>query len=262
MVEPLSVDEIRRLFAVADEDAARRLARRFAGDEREGVRALVARARKQAKHSRVEDRRLDTMAVWQEELHAAGHVIVAGVDEVGRGALAGPLTACAIILPVDVRIRGLDDSKAIIPPRRVELAQEISGVATAFSVAHIEPSDIDAMGMTAANRAVMRAAIAGLGVSVDHVLVDGIDDHLGMSCTAVIDGDAKVACIAAASIVAKVTRDALMVALDERYPGWGFGQHKGYSTPEHKRCIDQIGLSPIHRRSFSPCAQLELFDLD
>lgn len=258
-----SLDEIRSLFSQADDDALRRLARRFASDERQGVKDLVARARRRLKSVRAEDARLEAMWAWQADLHEAGYVVVAGVDEVGRGALAGPLTACAVVLPADARIVGLDDSKALLPERRVALAEEIRGLALAVNVAHVEPGEIDALGMTAANRGVMRAAVSGLGLSVDHVLVDGIDDRLELPCTAVVDGDAKVACIAAASIVAKVTRDALMRELDQRYPGWGFAQHKGYSTPEHKRAIDRLGLSAVHRRSFAPCAGMDpLFELD
>lgn len=262
-MRPPSIEELRHAFSDADEATLPRLVRKYAKDEREGVRDLVARARSRMKASRAEDERLERLASYQTALHEQGYVVVAGVDEVGRGALAGPLTACAVILPVTCRIRGLDDSKALLPERRVELAEQVRAEALAVSVAHVEPGDLDALGMTAANRGAMRSAIDGLGVEVEHVLVDGIDDHLGLPCTAVVDGDAKVACIAAASIVAKVTRDALMRELDAVYPGWGFARHKGYSTAEHKAAIDRLGLSPVHRRSFSPCAGVDtLFDLD
>lgn len=259
-----TVDAIRASFAEAeDTPALERLCRRHAKDEREGVRDMVARARRRLKALRAEDSRLEAMAEAQAGLHASGFAVVAGVDEVGRGALAGPLTACALILPHEVRIPGLDDSKALTPEQRELLAESIRDLATAFHVAHVQPSEIDALGMTAANRNAMRNAIEGLRVTVDHVLVDGIDDKLGIACTAVIDGDAKVSCIAAASIVAKVTRDALMVAMDAEYPGYGFARHKGYSTPEHKDAIDRLGLTPLHRRSFSPCMRTEpLFELE
>jgi ribonuclease HII len=125
--------------------------------------------------------------------------------------------------------------------------------AEAWAVAHVEPAEIDHFGMTQANRLAMRRALDGLGRELDHVLVDGIDGHLGLPCTTVIDGDAKVACIAAASVVAKVTRDALMVELHVEYGGYGLAQNKGYSTAEHLAAIREFGPSAIHRRSFTPC---------
>jgi ribonuclease HII len=121
-------------------------------------------------------------------------------------------------------------------------------------VAHVEPEEIDRFGMTQANRLAMRRALDGLGRALDHTLVDGIDGNLGLPCTTVISGDSKVACIAAASVVAKVTRDALMRRLDLVHPGYDLGSNKGYSTADHLAAIRQLGPSAIHRLSFAPCS--------
>jgi ribonuclease HII len=161
------------------------------------------------------------------------------------------------VLPPSPRILGLNDSKVIAPPRRVEIAARIRDVALAFSVAHVPAADIDSLGMTAALRRAMGAAIAGLGLDPDHVVVDGLPMRVSPNETAVVGGDAKVAAVAAASIVAKVTRDALMVDLAAQHPVYGFEIHKGYSTAEHIDAINRHGLSPEHRRSFTPCGGTE-----
>jgi ribonuclease HII len=256
MARQLSITEIRELFGAASGPAdLQRLVRRFRADERNGVADIVEVARRKLKRFRAEDKRLLGLYELQAALEAEGAGVIAGVDEVGRGSLAGPLTAAAVILPVDAIVPRLNDSKLLTPDQREEVAAVVREVAIAWSVAHVEASEIDHFGMTQANRLAMRRALDGLGVALDHVLVDGIDGKLGMecACTTVIDGDAKVACIAAASVVAKVTRDRLMADLDALYPGYGFAQNKGYSTHEHFVALRTLGPSDIHRRSFAPC---------
>lgn len=249
------LDEIRALFAAAPPARLPALIRRFKDDDRKGVVETVEAARRRLKKFRAENRRLLALYDTQAELQERGFTAVAGVDEVGRGSLAGPLTAAAVILDVDAVIPGLNDSKLLTPERREEVAALVREVATAYSVAHVEAAEIDQFGMTQANRLAMRRALDGIGVALDHVLIDGIDGKLGMSCecTTVVDGDAKVACIAAASVIAKVTRDDIMRRLDAEYPGYGFAQNKGYSTAEHLEVIRAIGPSAIHRLSFTPC---------
>lgn len=247
------IDECRAMLAAASVEELPRLIRRFRSDPRKGVADALAAARRRLKRARMEDDRLLALAVMQTELHEAGFTVVAGVDEVGRGALAGPLTAAAVIISVESVVPGLNDSKLLTPERRQEVAAVVWEVAEAWCVSHVEPGEIDHFGMTQANRLAMRRALDGLGVALDHTLVDGIDGNLGLPCTTVVDGDAKVACIAAASVIAKVTRDALMLELDASYPGYGLAQNKGYSTAEHLAAIRRLGPSEIHRRSFAPC---------
>ncbi|HEY3318640.1 MAG TPA: ribonuclease HII [Coriobacteriia bacterium] len=253
MGERPSIEEVRALLSSASMTHLPRVIARFKDDERKGVADAIAAARRRLKRYRAEDRRLLALYELQAELHEQGLVVIAGVDEVGRGALAGPLTAAAVILPVDAIVPGLNDSKLLTPEKREEVAVVVRELSEAWAVAHVEAEEIDHFGMTQANRLAMRRALDALGVQLDHALVDGIDGHLGLPCTTVVDGDAKVACIAAASVVAKVTRDAIMVELDAVYAGYGLAQNKGYSTHEHLIAVRTLGPSAIHRRSFTPC---------
>ena len=182
----------------------------------------------------------------------------AGVDEAGRGPLAGPVVASAVILDPRRRIRGIRDSKVIEPEERTELAIKIRASAIAWSVAWADVAEIDNLNILQATYLAMRRALLGLPVRPAHVQIDG--DRcpsfrgLSLDCSfeAIVDGDARRICIGAASILAKTTRDAMMVGLDAIYPQYGFASHKGYSTPEHFEALEKYGPSPIHRRSFEP----------
>jgi ribonuclease HII len=182
----------------------------------------------------------------------------AGVDEAGRGPLAGPVVASAVILDPRKRIRGIRDSKVIEPQERTELAIKIRSSAIAWSVAWADVEEIDNLNILQATYLAMRRALLGLRVRPAHVQVDGdrcpsfIGLSLDCSFEAIVDGDARRICIGAASILAKTTRDAMMVGLDAIYPQYGFASHKGYSTPEHFEALSKYGPSPIHRRSFEP----------
>ena len=195
-----------------------------------------------------EQQRIDTLYERQRLAGAAACVI--GVDEVGRGAVAGPLTVAAVALPLEPVITGLDDSKKLSPKRREELAAIIQTTALAKGIAHIEPAQIDRIGMAAALRRAMVLAIDACQVTPDLILIDGKPMHLHVGEEYVVKGDSKVACIAAASIVAKVTRDALMVGYEREYPGYGFASNKGYASAGHIQAIKGLGLSAIHRASF------------
>ena len=192
--------------------------------------------------------RVEAMYALQEELGGSG--VVLGVDEVGRGAVAGPLTVAAVAVPQDPKIWGLNDSKQLTPARREVLAQQIEDIALAVGIAHIPPKKIDEVGMARALRSAMAQAIRNAGVDASAVLIDGNPVHVHDREVCVVKGDAKVACIAAASIVAKVTRDALMVGYDEVYPGYHLRECKGYASSEHIEAIRKLGLSDIHRASF------------
>ncbi|MDR1014237.1 MAG: ribonuclease HII [Coriobacteriales bacterium] len=191
-----------------------------------------------------------TCALYERQRQAGAAACVVGVDEVGRGSVAGPLTVAAVALPLEPPIFGLDDSKRLTPARREELAQEIHRLARAVGISHIEPDIIDRIGMAASLRAAMVQAIESCGLEPDLVLIDGRPVHVHAKECCIVKGDASVACIAAASIVAKVTRDALMVAADAAYPGYGFASHKGYASAGHVEAIQGMGLTPLHRKTF------------
>lgn len=184
--------------------------------------------------------------------------LVAGVDEAGRGPLAGPVVAAAVILDPRRRIRGIRDSKVLQAEERETLAIKIRGTALAWSVAWADVEEIDCLNILQATHLAMRRALIGLRIHPGHVQVDGnlCPSFLGlpMKCSfeAIIDGDALRTCIGAASILAKVTRDRMMVGLHGVYPDYGFDSHKGYSTPQHYEALDRHGPTPIHRRSFEP----------
>lgn len=246
-----SVAEIRAALSAASGRRLRALLSALADDERAGVRSLVASTRARLQAARRESARTARLYAIECELHDRGCALVAGLDEVGRGALAGPLTAAAVVLPPAPRIEGLDDSKRLSPQRREELAEEIRVMAVAVGVAHVSAAEIDSLGMTAALRRAMSLALAGLSVTPDHVVLDGLPLRVVENETAIVQGDTKVAAIAAASIVAKVTRDALMRSIASDHPEYQFDINKGYGTSEHLAAITRVGLCPLHRRSFS-----------
>jgi ribonuclease HII len=185
--------------------------------------------------------------------YLARHGLIAGVDEAGRGPLAGPVVAAAVILPNRCELPNLNDSKKLSPAQREALYPLIRRQALAIGVGIVEAAEIDRINIRQASFAAMRQALGGLNVMPAHVLVDGYPIPEGpASQTGIIGGDGKSAHIAAASIIAKVTRDALMLELDRQFPAYGFSRHKGYGTPEHLDALKRHGPCPFHRRSFSP----------
>lgn len=253
---PPTLAALRARLAAATGDELETLLCILADDPRAGAHALLSATQARALRIEAEDTRLELLMRMQRELHARGIVTVAGVDEVGRGALAGPVTAGAVILRADVRIEGLDDSKRLSHHARERVAKLIREQAVAWSVAHAGPDEIDAIGIGPATRLAWRRALEGLGMPFGHVLVDGNDGRgLGTAVTTVVRGDSLVACIAAASVLAKVTRDTLMADLAPSYPGYGFEGNRGYGSPDHLEQIRSVGPSAVHRRSFSPCSE-------
>ena len=181
---------------------------------------------------------------------------MAGVDEVGMGPLAGPVVAAAVVLPETASLPGLNDSKRLSAAARERLAARIHEQALGVGLGIVEPEDVDRRGIYRAGLEAMRRAVLALPHAPDHVLVDArtIPD-LACAQTPIVGGDALDGSIAAASIVAKVARDAIMRRLDERYPGWGLARHMGYPTPQHFAALRRLGPSPVHRRSFAPVAR-------
>lgn len=182
-----------------------------------------------------------------------GLQLVAGVDEAGRGPLAGPVIAAAVILDEGDRIDGLADSKTLSEQRREQLARVITDKSLACSIGRADHTEIDRLNILNASLLAMQRAIDGLAIKPHRVLVDGnrcpVTNH---PVTAIIQGDRTEACISAASILAKVSRDREMLEMDRRFPGYGFARHKGYPTRQHVRALSEIGPCPIHRRSFKP----------
>lgn len=254
----LTVVQVRALFDEArlrdeaddasDGAAQERLAARFDDDARARVAALVRSTRRRLDRQRAERDRVREMYRLQRELGGPG--VLLGVDEVGRGSIAGPLTVGAVALPDEPIVWGVNDSKQLTPERREELAVRIRDVALAVGIGHASPEEIDACGMAACLRMAMRRAIEASGVDAAAVLIDGLPVHVHPREVTLPHGDARVACIAAASIVAKVERDAIMVQAEQRYPGYGFAASKGYASPEHIESIRRRGITDYHRASF------------
>ena len=194
-------------------------------------------------------------------LRALGHGRVAGLDEAGRGAWAGPVCAAAVVLPLQrddltTVLDGVRDSKLLSPGRREALLPVIQEVAVAAAVGWGAPAEIDVWGIVAATRRAMSRAVAELGDQVDALLVDYLElPGLGFPQQSLPKADARCLSVAAASILAKVERDRLMIAFEEEYPGYGFAQHKGYGTPQHRDALAHLGSSPIHRLSWRPMRQ-------
>jgi ribonuclease HII len=192
---------------------------------------------------------------YEKKAWAAGALRVAGVDEVGRGSLFGPVVAAAVILDPGYRVRGLRDSKLLEPERREMLAQRIREHAVAWAIAAVDAARIDQINIYQASRVAMREAVMRLSPDADHLLIDALRLDCEQPQQAIIHGDALSASIAAASILAKVERDRMMCEWDAVFPLYGLASHKGYSTPQHLAALREHGPSPLHRQSFAPVWQ-------
>ena len=194
--------------------------------------------------------------IEEKSLISQGYRLIAGVDEVGRGALAGPVIAAAVILPVKLRVRWLHqvrDSKCLIPAMREFLFPRIQEITLSIGIGTVGHETIDTLGIVRATRMAMKSAIEQLSPAPQHLLIDYLHlPELTIPQKGLVNGDGRCFSIACASIVAKVTRDRLMVEMDGIHPGYGFAQHKGYGTEKHLACLRRLGPCPIHRRSFQP----------
>lgn len=239
-------------------------------DARGGARSLARQVRTRRRKSRMEAQRLRRLLQFETELWEQGFEFIAGVDEAGMAPLAGPVVAGAVILPRNYKLRGLTDSKKILDQtKREEMAAQIKLDALAWATGRAEVEEIDEINIYHAGLLAMRRAVEGLEMAPDYVLVDARKiPQCSIPQRGIIRGDMLSASIAAASIIAKTTRDAHMAELDKAYPGYGLAAHKGYGTPAHYRALNALGACPIHRRSFGPIRQVlgldpvqtELFD--
>ena len=221
-------------------------------DGRAGVQAAISKRKHELQKRVDEDLRLEKMLAYENELYAQGIDLIAGVDEVGRGPLAGPVVAAAVILPKACKIPGLNDSKKIPKSKHKEIYEVVLQNAIAIGIGVKDNQVIDQVNIYEATKLAMMEAIGQLEPQPQHLLIDAMRLDLPISQTSIIKGDANSLSIAAASIVAKVTRDQMMEEFDCEYPGYDFTQNAGYGTANHLAGLDKLGVTPIHRRSFEP----------
>ena len=221
-------------------------------DGRAGVQAAISKRKRELQKQVDEDLRLEKMLAYEKELYAQGIDLNAGVDEVGRGPLAGPVVAAAVILPKACKIPGLNDSKKIPKSKHKAIYEAVLQNAIAIGIGVKDNHVIDQVNIYEATKLAMMEAIGQLEPQPQHLLIDAMKLDLPISQTSIIKGDANSLSIAAASIVAKVTRDQMMEEFDREYPGYDFAQNAGYGTAKHLAGLDKLGVTPIHRRSFEP----------
>jgi len=249
----LSVSAIRaRWFSDSSQPVPADVLRELHGDTRRGIQDLLARAQRQAEKCRKSRQRAMELLRHEKPLWARGLTHVAGIDEAGMGPLAGPVIAAAVILPPATVLPGLDDSKVLTRRQREDLFARLQDLALGIGVGRAEPAEVDRLNIYRAGLLAMTRAVAALPHPPDYLLLDARDlPDLAIPQESLIGGDRRSASIAAASVVAKVTRDGLMEQYEEIYPGYGFKRHKGYPTADHRRAILRLGRTPIHRRTFT-----------
>ena len=244
-----SISQIKEEFEQADAAQRAGLYEVYSSDDRAGVKKLVSAYRKKEEALQKERMRLEDMRSFEHKYST--YSLICGIDEAGRGPLAGPVVAGAVILPKDCEILYLNDSKKLSPAKREALYEEIMEKAEAVGVGMASPARIDEINILQATYEAMREAVYNLGVTPELLLNDAVTiPDVSIPQVPIIKGDAKSVSIAAASIIAKVTRDRLMVQYDEILPGYGFARHKGYGSKDHIEAIRRLGPTPIHRQTF------------
>src|SRR5256886_5986676 len=256
-MKQLSLKEIQDKYASGGGSVSSAILRSLQRDPRAGARRLYKVLAKRYEEQKKERNRLDAMLHFERLLWKAGIQHIAGVDEVGMGPLAGPVVAAAVVFPPGAEIDGVDDSKALDGETRERLDIEIRQRASAIAIGLVEVDEIDRINIYHAGIRAMQLAVQTLAINPQHILVDSRTiPGFTQPQNSFDKGDGLNFSIAAASIVAKVYRDRLMMELDSKYPGYGFASHKGYATPEHQRAIREFGPCPIHRRSFDYIREL------
>jgi ribonuclease HII len=221
-------------------------------DERKGVQQCLTRWKKQRSQVKFLQEKFTEMNQFERKFRGEGFKFIAGIDEVGRGPLAGPVVAAAVILPEDFFLAGIDDSKKLTEKKREEYDLIIRKEALAYSVAMISADEIDEINIYEATKKAMKAAVASLEPKPDFLLIDAMKLETPYPFESIVKGDAKSITIAAASIIAKVARDEWMKDISQMYPVYGFQRNMGYGTKEHLQAIEQYGITPYHRKSFAP----------
>lgn len=223
-----------------------------ANDLRSGVQKAIEKRKRAIQAELDEDCRLEQMLRYEKDLYKAGYQAIAGIDEVGRGPLAGPVVAAAVILPPECKIKGLNDSKKIPKKKHQEIYQAVLDKALAVGIGLIDNEIIDQVNIYEATKLAMKEALSKLSLKPDYLLIDAMKLDIDIPQESIIKGDANSLSIAAASIVAKVTRDKLMADYDKEYPGYDFAQNAGYGTKSHLQGLERHGVTPIHRKTFEP----------
>ncbi len=221
-------------------------------DQRSGVQKAIEKRKRAIQAELNEDLRLEQMLRYEKELYQAGYQAIAGIDEVGRGPLAGPVVAAAVILPPGCKIKGLNDSKKIPKKKHMVIYQAILDQALAVGIGIIDNTVIDQVNIYEATKLAMKDALSRSKLKPDYLLIDAMKLDVEIPQESIIKGDANSLSIAAASIVAKVTRDKLMADYDKEFPGYDFAQNAGYGTKSHLQGLEQNGVTPIHRKTFEP----------
>ncbi|WP_081166851.1 ribonuclease HII [Lactococcus garvieae] len=224
----------------------------FLDDSRAGVQAAIKRRKKEILAAQAEEERLETMLAFERQAYAQGFEHVAGIDEVGRGPLAGPVVTAAVILPKNCKISGLNDSKKIPKSKHEVIFNEVQEKALAIGIGLVDNDTIDQVNIYQATKIAMLQAIEKLEVAPQCLLIDAMELDINLPQKSIIKGDAKSASIAAASIVAKVTRDRLMTDYAQKYPYYDFEHNAGYGTAKHLAGLEVYGITPIHRKSYEP----------
>ena len=223
-----------------------------ANDQRSGVQKAVEKRKRAIQAELDEDLRLEQMLRYEKKLYQAGYQAIAGIDEVGRGSLAGPVVAAAVILPPGCKIKGLNDSKKIPKKKHQYIYQVVMDKALAVGIGLMDSEVIDQVNIYEATKLAMKEALSKLCLKPDYLLIDAMKLDVEIPQESIIKGDANSLSIAAASIVAKVTRDKLMTDYDKEFPGYDFAQNAGYGTKSHLQGLERHGVTPIHRKTFEP----------
>lgn len=247
----LKTDEIKKILAETPLDELLNKLELFKDDERVGITKLVSQYEKKYSAYIEELERLERISAFENELRLKGYKLIGGIDEVGRGPLAGPVVTAVVILPVDCKILGINDSKKLSAKKREELSELIKNEAIAYSFGSASPAEIDEINILQATYRAMRKAISTLAVKADFIIADAVTiPEIDVPQRGIIHGDAKSITIGAASIIAKVERDAMMDEYDKVFPEYSFAKNKGYGSAEHIMSLKKYGPCPIHRSSF------------
>ncbi|KLU64696.1 MULTISPECIES: ribonuclease HII [Desulfosporosinus] len=250
---PLSQMNIKEVEIALYNDPSPRMLAACQNDPRQGVRRLAERQIKHQQAQAQEDARVQGLLIEEKKLWQKGFLLIAGIDEAGRGPLAGPVVAAACILPTRFTLPGLNDSKALTESKREKLFSQIQNQAIDYAIGSAEPAEIDVLNILQATKLAMKRAVEGLTVRPHYLLIDALTlPAVNLPQLPLVRGDQLSASIAAASILAKVTRDRLMVELDALYPEYTFSKNKGYGTSEHMKVLRRLGPCPLHRKSFAP----------
>lgn len=250
-ISKLNVSKLNEIVKEIDIDEYNKYIEMLKVDERSSVQKIAEKLEKKYNKFHQEIKRVNNMKKYENKLYSEGYTYIAGIDEVGRGPLAGPVVASAVILPKDIMVEGINDSKKLTQSKREELFDIITEKALSIGIGIVDNHSIDDINILNATKAAMKKAIANLNTSPEYLLIDAVNlENIDIKQSPIIKGDQKSISIAAASIIAKVTRDRIMVEYHDEYPCYDFINNKGYGTQKHYQGINENGICKIHRKSF------------